>query len=139
MSKLKNSTLEKDDGLEDIEVTKIEIFGPSGIYSDKLHNKETAQIQIHYNAYQAMGKLQASVFIKRADGITCCMMRTALDDFNLFIDKGQGIISLFLEPLQLITGTYFVEAWFLNENDSMAVTQPRQKETSPVSRAQVNS
>ena len=28
---------------------------------------------------------------------------------------------MYLEPLQLITGTYFAEAWFLDENDSMGI------------------
>jgi hypothetical protein len=27
-----------------------------------------------------------------------------------------------LEPLQLISGTYFAEAWLLDESDSMAIT-----------------
>jgi hypothetical protein len=69
-----------------------------------------------------MGKVHASVFIKRSDGLTCCMMRTKLDHFEFSLERGSGVISLYLEPLQLITGTYFAEAWFLNEDDSMGIT-----------------
>jgi hypothetical protein len=50
------------------------------------------------------------------------MIRTKLDGFELELQRGTGVISVHLEPLQLISGTYFVEAWFLNEADSMALT-----------------
>jgi hypothetical protein len=49
------------------------------------------------------------------------MVRTKLDKFELTLERGAGIITLFLEPLQLITGTYFAEAWFLDEKDSMGI------------------
>jgi hypothetical protein len=51
------------------------------------------------------------------------MMRTKLDDYKMSLESGQGVVSLVLEPLQLVTGTYFAEAWFLNESDSMAIIQ----------------
>jgi hypothetical protein len=50
------------------------------------------------------------------------MMRTKLDDFDLIVEPGHGVLTLYLEPLQLVTGTYFVEAWFLNESDSISLT-----------------
>jgi hypothetical protein len=89
--------------------------------SDVFSNDQPVEIQVHYNAYQPIGKSQVSVFIKRSDGLTCCMMRTKLDEFDLVLERGRGVVSLYLEPLQLITGSYFVEAWFLNESDSMGI------------------
>jgi hypothetical protein len=50
------------------------------------------------------------------------MMRTKLDNCELTIDRGHGVVSVVLEPLQLVGGSYFVEAWFLNDADSMAIT-----------------
>jgi hypothetical protein len=50
------------------------------------------------------------------------MKRTKLDNFNLIVERGVGTVTVDLEPLQLITGTYFVEAWFLNEADSFGLT-----------------
>jgi hypothetical protein len=49
------------------------------------------------------------------------MLRTKLDDYELTLERGQGVVSLHLEPLQINTGTYFAEAWFLNESDSMSI------------------
>ena len=50
------------------------------------------------------------------------MKRTKLDKFNLNVERGMGTVTVGLEPLQLITGTYFIEAWFLNEADSIGLT-----------------
>lgn len=105
----------------DLEITRVEVLDAAGTELENLPNKQPAQIQIHYNAYKPMGKAHVSVFIRRSDGLTVCMMRTKLDDYEVYLERGQGIISLYLEPLQLTTGTYFAEAWFLNESDSMAI------------------
>jgi lipopolysaccharide transport system ATP-binding protein len=104
-----------------IEITEVEVRNSEGPALEFLPNDQPAHIQIHYNAYQSVGKVHVSVFIRRSDGLTCCMMRTKLDDYDLSLERGQGVISLHLEPLQLVTGTYFAEAWFLNESDSMAI------------------
>ena len=103
-----------------LEITRVEVEGPEPGLT-VLANDRPVQLRIYYNAYQTIGKAHMSVFIKRSDGLTCCMMRTKLDDFDLFLDRGQGVVSLYLDPLQLITGTYFAEAWFLNESDSMGI------------------
>jgi lipopolysaccharide transport system ATP-binding protein len=114
--------LQLDDGQtsDDLEITKVEVLGADS-RAAFLPNNQPAQVRIHYNAYKPIGKAHVSVFIKRSDGLTCCMMRTRLDNFDLYLDRGRGVVSLYLEPLQLITGAYFVEAWFLNESDSMGI------------------
>ncbi|MFN3983056.1 MAG: Wzt carbohydrate-binding domain-containing protein, partial [Caldilinea sp.] len=106
-----------------IEITHVEVLGSNGKQcSEHFSSREAISIRIHYNAYRALGKIHASVFITRADGLTCCMMRTMLDRVELFVDRGCGIVTVTLEPLQLISGSYFAEAWFLNETDSMGIT-----------------
>jgi hypothetical protein len=50
------------------------------------------------------------------------MMRTKLDAVAITVARGQGVITVFLEPLQLITGAYYAEAWFLNESDAAVIT-----------------
>lgn len=119
-SRLERMSVEDDDVSGSLEITRVEVFGAQ-TESKVFSSNQPAEIRIHYNAYQPIGKVQMSVFIRRSDGLTCCMMRTKLDKFDLSLNRGQGVISLCLEPLQLITGSYFVEAWFLNESDSMAI------------------
>jgi lipopolysaccharide transport system ATP-binding protein len=121
-AKFEGSDLAKDDEAQDLEVTKVEVLGITGAKTEILLNDQPVQIRIHYNAYRTLGKVQVSVFIYRSDGLICCMMRTKLDNFELALERGQGVVSLYLEPLQLITGTYFAEAGFLNESDSMGIS-----------------
>lgn len=105
---------------ENLEITQVEVTGVQS-EGDVLRNDQPVQIRIHYNAYQPIGRANVSVFLKRSDGLTCCMMRTKLDNYDIYMDRGHGVITLYLEPLQLITGSYFAEAWFLNESDSMGI------------------
>jgi len=104
-----------------LEITKVEVWDEEGPVSDSIPNSHSVQIRIHYNALSAPGRVQVSVFIRRSDGLTCCAMRTKLDGYAISLDAGEGIVSLCMEPLQLVTVTYFAEAWFLNETDSMAI------------------
>lgn len=106
----------------DIEITRVEVYGAGGPNPAPLPNDRPAQIRVHYNAYQRLGQVQVSIFVIRSDGVTCCMMRTKLDNVELSVERGQGVVSVLLDPLQLVTGTYFAEAWFLNSSDSVAIT-----------------
>lgn len=110
------------DDEDEIEITQVEVLCGDGLAAALLFSNQPVQIRIHYNAYKSLGKVQVSTFIIRSDGLTCCMMRTKLDNFELFVEYGQGIVSLQLDPLQLVSGTYFAEAWFLNESDSSGIT-----------------
>lgn len=111
-----------DSGDGDIEITRVEIVGATGQAQDALSNRQPLEIRVHYNAYRPMGQVHVSVFIMRSDGLACCMMRTKLDDFELLIERGQGVVTLVLDPVQLVSGAYYAEAWFLNSTDSMVIT-----------------
>jgi hypothetical protein len=50
------------------------------------------------------------------------MKRSHLDGYSLEIEQGTGTVVVHLEKVQLISGAYFVEAWFLDEMDSMTIT-----------------
>lgn len=118
--KFDGSRLEEHGENDDIEIIRVEVGSEDG--AAVLHSDQPAQIRIHYNAYKSLGRVQVSVFIFRADGVTSCMMRTKLDGFNLFVERGRGIVTVQLTLLQLVGGAYYAEAWFLNESDSMKIT-----------------
>jgi lipopolysaccharide transport system ATP-binding protein len=122
---LENSSVtgEDNDDAEPIEVTKVEVWGTDGPTEEALPNHQPAQIRVYYNADQTVGKVHMSVFIMRSDGITCCMLRTKLDDFDLYVERGSGIVTVEIDPLQLVGGSYYAEAGFLNNTDSMALTE----------------
>jgi hypothetical protein len=93
-----------------------------GPVEGQLYSAQPCQIRVHYSAYRNVGNINMSLFVIRSDGLTCCMLRTKLDGFELQMRPGSGVVSVALEPLQLVSGTYFAEAWFLNAADSMALT-----------------
>lgn len=121
-SKFAGSAIEKGGTETGLEITDVEMLGMDGNKQERFLSNQPAQIRVHYNAYQDMGKVNVSIFAIRSDGLTCFMLRTKLDDYNLDVERGVGTVSVDLEPLQLITGTYFIEAWFLNEADSIGLT-----------------
>lgn len=107
---------------EDIEITRVEVWGPDGPQAEPLLSQQPTQIKVHYQAYRSTGKVQMSVFLIRSDGLNCCMKRSYLDDYTLTIERGTGIVTIHLDKLQLVGGSYFAEAWFLNESDSMVIS-----------------
>lgn len=105
----------------DLEITQVEVKDASGGDANPLSSNEPVEIRIHYRSYQSIGKVNISVFIRRSDGLTCCMLRSKLDNFTPALERSESTISVYLEPLQLVGGSYFAEAWFLNESDSMTL------------------
>lgn len=106
----------------EIEITELEVWGPNGPTSDALSSRQPAQIRIHYTAYADLGQVQMSLFLHRADGVNVGMARSKLDDVHLEVYRGKGMITLDLSPLQLVSGSYYAEAWFLDASDSLALT-----------------
>lgn len=120
-SKFAGGAMEKGDVDHGLEITNVEILSMDGVKPERFLSNQPTQIRVHYNAYRDMGKVNMSIFAIRSDGLTCFMLRTKLDNFNLDVERGVGRVLVDLEPLQLITGTYFIEAWFLNEADSIGL------------------
>jgi lipopolysaccharide transport system ATP-binding protein len=104
------------------EIIKIEVLNDRDEVSTELRSYQTAKIRVHYIAYQDIGTINVAAYIIRSDGLTCCMMRTSIDNMKPSLSRGEGVISVTLIPLQLIGGIYFAEVWFLNESDSMILS-----------------
>jgi len=115
------TSAELNDSSDVVEITQVEILPGDENKAEYLSSNQPVKINIHYLAYKSLGKVNASAFIIRSDGLTCCMMRTQLENFELIVTHGSGVISLLIDPLQLVSGTYFIEAWILNESDSMTL------------------
>ena len=113
---------EQSENPTDIEIRRVEIWDEDGPIRNQLSNTQGMQVRIHYTSFSLLQNINASVFIIRDDGLVCCMVRTKLYDFQLSVDVGDGLITLIIDPLQLIGGSYFVEAWLLEESDLIAIT-----------------
>ncbi len=111
-----NAQTEKSEST-DIEITKVEVVGAAETVLDELPNSQPATVNIHYLAYRSLQNVNVVVRILRSDGLTCCMMRSMLDEVQIDVARGEGVISVTLQPLQLRGGTYFIQAMIRDHND----------------------
>jgi len=102
---------------ENIEITRIEILAKKNERGE-IKNNEGVKIDIHYNAYQKMQKINLVVRILRSDGLTCCAMRSSLDDFAISLKAERGTITVTVDPIQLYGGSYYVQAIFRDAADA---------------------
>ena len=103
--------------ITDIEITDVNVVKLDGTTGD-FNNDEEAEVRIHYSALEDIEVVNVVVRVIRSDGLSACMMRTSLDEFPLSIERGTGIVSLLLDPLQLYGGSYYVQAIIRDANDS---------------------
>ena len=106
----------------DLEITDIEVLNAEGVAGADLKNDQSAEVRIHYLARQNLGQANFVVRILRSDGLTCCMMRTSLDNIPITLNSGMGVVSIVLDPLQLYGGTYYVQAIIRDATDSLPLT-----------------
>ena len=125
MAKLSTHAEAYDDPGAEVEITKVEVVGLDSAAESRLYSDQPAQIRISYSAYRPIGPVSIAAHITRADGVTCCMVRTSLDGQRFTLDRGAGAIAVQLEPLQLISGTYFAEGHILNASDSIGIVSAR--------------
>jgi lipopolysaccharide transport system ATP-binding protein len=103
---------------EEVEITKMDVIDGQGHPVTEVYGDQPVEIRIHYTSFQDIGKANAIVRIYRSDGLSVCLLRTHLDGFPVVLEKGQGIISVKLEPSQLFGGMYYAIAWMMNAEDS---------------------
>jgi hypothetical protein len=100
-----------------LEITKIEIRDNNGQSVDDLYSDQPVEVRVNYIAYRTLGKANLVVRVYRVDGVSCCVVRTSLDNFDVFLSQGEGTISVTLDPIQLYGGTYYVVAWIMDAED----------------------
>ena len=109
------------DSEADIEIAKIEVSGEGDPELEGIANDKPAIIRVHYYAYRHIEKANLFVRINRSDDVSCCILRTSLDHFDLSIKPGPGVVSVLLEPLQLYGGMYYAIAWVMDAEDAVGI------------------
>lgn len=106
----------------EIEITKVDVLGENGSKTGDFYPDQPIEIQIQYLAYKDIGDVNVVIRILRSDGLTCCMMRSHLDDVEIHPQPGAGVISIKIEPLQLRGGTFYIQAMVRDANDVNSIT-----------------
>ena len=102
----------------EVEITHIDVLDLEGRSTLEVYGDQSVVFQIHYTSYRNIGRANALIRIYRSDGLSVCLVRTHVDQFPLSLNKGQGIISVKLEPLQIFGGMYYAIAWMMDAQDA---------------------
>jgi hypothetical protein len=90
--------------------------------STPVRSDAAADVRIAYTASTGLGPVHAAIFIRRADGLVCCTARSHVAGAALDARHGSGVITVHLARLQLIGGSYVVEAYLLDRTDVLVLT-----------------
>lgn len=101
----------------DVNISKIEVLDAKCERFDEITSWQPAVIRIHYSSHKTIDPANLVVRVIRSDGVTCLKIRTSIDQYPLALTNGEGFISLWLDPIQLSGGTYYVLASIKTEND----------------------
>ncbi|GAB4263773.1 MAG: ABC transporter ATP-binding protein [Candidatus Promineifilaceae bacterium] len=93
-----------------LKITGINVVNEQGETPEQFYHNEPVEIRIHYQAKKKLERPNVILRIRRADGTTAAMIRTA--DYGLALDplEGDGTISLKIDPIQLAGGAYLISA-----------------------------
>jgi len=108
------SEQERSDSVEINDVSIVRTDGTGGDFE----NYEPAEVRISYSAFEDLTEVNVVTRIIRADGVTACMMRTKIDGYSLSLERGTGVVSVTLDPLQLYGGSYYIQAIIRDASDS---------------------
>ena len=105
-----------------VKITAVTVEGHGKPYDDgSLDNTDGATIRIAYEASRDVGRVNISAFLQRADGTTCCMLRSQHGGGPVEVRQGRGEVTIRIERLLLTTGVYWVDAFLLDETDSIVL------------------
>ncbi|RMH02231.1 MAG: ABC transporter ATP-binding protein [Chloroflexi bacterium] len=95
----------------EIAITNVEVRHLGGaVASEEFLHSDPVEIRVHYRAQKPIRDPKVVLRIRRADGTTAAMIRTA--DYGIQLDdlEGEGDIAVLVDPLQLASGAFMVNA-----------------------------
>lgn len=101
----------------DVQITNLDIVNAYEHNGDEFHSDKSVEIRISYQSRKSIEDINVVIHIVRSDGLTCCRLRTRIDDVPISVKEGEGIFSVILEPLQLTSGTYYAIASIRTESE----------------------
>ncbi|MDX1385236.1 MAG: hypothetical protein R3190_16400, partial [Thermoanaerobaculia bacterium] len=101
----------------------VSVVAPERAAEEPLSDRDAVEVRIAYQLAEPMRGAGVVVRFLRDDGVTCSMIRTADSGRELGDLAGTGEVVLVVEPLQLATGSYSVEARLIASVDGVAVAR----------------
>jgi lipopolysaccharide transport system ATP-binding protein len=106
----------------DAKITKVEVLPSPGEHSNGIIcSNRNVEVRVSFVAFRAISPACALIRIYRSDGLSCCVVRTDEDGFDLSISPGSGSFSVILNPLQLAGGRYHAIAWIMDADGTSGI------------------
>ena len=105
----------------EVYISQIQTLDIDGISREEFRSDQLLEVRVDYQSNGITGPANAVVRIVRTDGVSCCMMRTKLDDIEFTLHENGGNFSVIIDPIQLTGGTYYISAGILNEGDNVVL------------------
>ena len=96
-----------------VNLTAVEVRSLNGSAGNKFKYGDDVEIRVCYETKQPVYQPNLVLRVSRSDGTTCFMIRT--DDYGHYLEDldGKGVISVMVDPIQLSSGAYTIEAKLL--------------------------
>lgn len=109
------------DEAPDVEVTHVAVVGTEPAAEAGLRGDRRAEVRVTYVAHRSVPRANLVVRVYRSDGLSCFVVRTHADDSSVALDRGSGVVTVALEPLQLFGGTYYAVVWLTDADDANGI------------------
>jgi lipopolysaccharide transport system ATP-binding protein len=119
--KLEATRAEQNPAGDSVRITRISMLDKEGVCRQEFKSDQSIEIRIEYDSFGAAGPANAAVRIIRSDGTICCLRRTKDDDVRLFLKERLGAFSIVIDPIQLTSGMYQIEARITNEQSNVVL------------------
>jgi len=97
-------------------ITEVTLLDELGSPVEEMESGRPLQIKLHYHAPQPIESPIISTTISRDDGFVCYDTSTAAAGIALDMLQGHGEINLYLDRLDLVAGSYFVDVGIFEKN-----------------------
>jgi ABC-2 type transport system ATP-binding protein len=93
-------------GSNEVQITRVEIIGPDGVPTDRLHTGDKIIIRLHYQANEPVDQPVFGLSIHSIEGLLVTGPNSR--EAGLAIDRaeGSGVVDITVERLMLLPGTY---------------------------------
>ncbi len=114
-----HQSLSADDTQGNIMVASVQLLDPSGNALAKLRHDQPLQVRAQYRAHHPVVAPIIKIRLVRSDGVVSVLAATHHQTQANWIFRGEGCVSVLINPVQVTTGRYTAEMRIADNSDTM--------------------
>ena len=99
-------------------ITDVTVTNPAGIPLPQLRYSEDVVVRVTYRARRPVPQPITKIRLVHSDGTVAAMVASRYQADTEWTLSGEGMISVYIQPIQLATGVYHVEARIIDTTDT---------------------